>query len=203
MRPPILRRKFVQTCALGLVIEGTIGWQALQGKTLPLPAGVIRPPGALPETQFNAACIRCGLCVQACPFDTLRLAATDMPPAPGTPYFHARDIPCAMCVDIPCLKACPTGALSPKITDINDARMGVAVLSHPGQCNSYIGSSYCNACYRACPLKGTAITLKQGRTPMNGMFTPTVDANVCTGCGQCEKACIAPDAAITVVTRHA
>lgn len=202
MPPPISRRKFIQTCALGLVIEGTIGWRALQGKPPLLPSDAIRPPGALPEAQFNAACIRCGLCAQACPFDTLRLAEMDMPLSPGTPYFHARHIPCAMCTEIPCLQACPAGALSPELTDINHARMGTAVLSHPGQCNSYNGASFCNSCYRACPLKGTAIILKHGRTPMNGMFTPTVDANLCTGCGQCEKACIALDAAITVAARH-
>ena len=34
----------------------------------------LRPPGALPDGRFEAACIRCGQCVQACPYDTLQLA---------------------------------------------------------------------------------------------------------------------------------
>ena len=39
-----------------------------------LPADAIRPPGALDEEDFLAACVRCGLCVRDCPYDTLRLA---------------------------------------------------------------------------------------------------------------------------------
>ncbi|MFZ1606035.1 MAG: 4Fe-4S binding protein, partial [Rhodoferax sp.] len=39
-----------------------------------LPADRIRPPGTLRETEFLDACVRCGLCVQACPYDTLHLA---------------------------------------------------------------------------------------------------------------------------------
>ena len=39
-----------------------------------LPAQALRPPGALPEAEFLAACIRCGLCVRDCPYDTLSLA---------------------------------------------------------------------------------------------------------------------------------
>ena len=33
----------------------------------------LRPPGALGEADFLAACTRCGQCVAACPFDTLTL----------------------------------------------------------------------------------------------------------------------------------
>ena len=38
------------------------------------PVAAIRPPGAIDEDQFLGACVRCGLCVRACPYDTLRLA---------------------------------------------------------------------------------------------------------------------------------
>jgi ferredoxin len=37
-----------------------------------LPATAIRPPGAAVDEQlFQGACIRCGLCVRDCPYDTL------------------------------------------------------------------------------------------------------------------------------------
>ncbi len=76
----------------------------------------IRPPGALDEKEFNAACIKCGQCVRACPYDTLKLANANAIGVPiGTPYFNPRDIPCYMCKDIPCMNACPTGALSPEL----------------------------------------------------------------------------------------
>ena len=31
----------------------------------------LRPPGALAEEAFARACVRCGQCVQACPYNTL------------------------------------------------------------------------------------------------------------------------------------
>lgn len=163
----------------------------------------IRPPGALEGDAFHAACIRCGLCVQACPYDTLRLSGHDGTRRAGTPYFVAREIPCEMCDDVPCVRACPTGALDPALEDIRDARMGVATLSDPRSCNSYTGAGFCNSCYLACPLRDEAITMAWGATKMGGLFTPTVDPDVCTGCGKCEQACIARTAAITVKPRDA
>ncbi|WP_084386681.1 MauM/NapG family ferredoxin-type protein [Castellaniella caeni] len=198
------RRCFVQTGLCGLVVGA--------GATLPLfdlareaRAQVwVRPPGALAEPDFLAACIRCGLCVQACPFETLQLFELNGSADAGTPYFVARSVPCEMCTDIPCLQACPTGALSPALSDIREADMGVAVVSHPDLCNSMIGLAYCDSCFRACPLQGEAIHMAYGETGLGGMFTPVVDPDVCTGCGKCEHACVAqPDAAIRVVPSHA
>ena len=57
-----------------------------------------------------------------------------------------------MCKDIPCVKACPTGALSPALTGISDARMGIAVVD-PASCLSHQGLR-CEVCYRACPEEG-------------------------------------------------
>ena len=64
-----------------------------------------------PERDFLASCVRCGLCVRDCPYDTLKLADLGSGVANGTPFFTARDVPCEMCEDIPCVVACPTGAL--------------------------------------------------------------------------------------------
>ena len=158
----------------------------------------LRPPGAIAEHDFLAACVRCGLCVQACPFGTLRLAHEADPVPQGTPFFRAREVPCEMCDGVPCRAACPTGALAPTLTRIADARIGVAALSKPEGCYSFIGAAVCNSCWRACPLKGRAIVMKRGRTRLGGLFTPTVDPAVCTGCGKCEKACIAVEPVITV-----
>ncbi|OAD23122.1 nitrate reductase, ferredoxin-type protein [Candidatus Thiomargarita nelsonii] len=169
-----------------------------------LPAYAIRPPGALPEEDFLGACIRCGLCVRDCPYDTLRLAELGEKIPLGTPYFLARDIPCEMCEDIPCVKACPTGALEPELTDINDARMGLAVLSDQETCLNFLGLR-CDVCYRVCPLIDEAITLDMQHNRRSGkhaLFLPVVHSEYCTGCGKCERVCVLPVSAIKVLPKQ-
>ncbi len=132
-----------------------------------LPPTAIRPPGALDGEDFLAACVRCGLCVRECPYDTLRLAALGEDVATGTPYFIARHTPCEMCEDIPCVAACPTGALDDALTDIDDARMGLAVLGDQESCLNFLGVR-CDVCYRVCPLIDEAISLEVSRDERAG-----------------------------------
>lgn len=178
---------------LGLAVLGK------QAKTHP--ANMLRPPGAVAEAEFLSACSRCGLCVRDCPYDTLRLSDVAGGPATGTPYFVARDIPCEMCPDIPCVVACPTGALDKKLTDIAEAEMGIAVLVSQETCLNFLGLR-CDVCYRVCPLIDQAITLERRhneRTGKHAMLIPTVHSDKCTGCGKCEKSCVLDEAAIKVL----
>ncbi|RZT91460.1 ferredoxin-type protein NapG [Advenella incenata] len=160
----------------------------------------LRPPGALDEAAFLSACVRCGLCVRACPYDILSLATLDGPAQIGTPYFVARDDPCRMCKDIPCAKACPTGALDSEMARIEDADMGVAVLVGHETCLNYKGLN-CSICYRVCPVRGEAITLETHQINGQQRIIPTVHSDSCTGCGTCEKHCVIKEAAIRVLPR--
>jgi ferredoxin-type protein NapG len=196
------RRQFLadtarMACGVGLLGLG-LGLYARHATALP-PAA-LRPPGALPEPAFSASCIRCGLCVRDCPYDILHLAKPEEPLATGTPYFVARQVACEMCDDIPCVKACPTGALDHALTDINKARMGLAVLVDHETCLNFLGLR-CDICYRVCPAIDKAITLEQRintRTGEHAMFIPTLHSDACTGCGKCEKACPTEVASIKV-----
>jgi len=197
------RRNMLQTAAkrLGAAAVGaTVGYSLLNSRK-PAAAEVLRPPGALPEDQFTAACVRCGLCVKACPYDILKLANWDDPAPAGTPFFTAREDPCRMCEDIPCVDACPTSALDPLLTDIRKADMGLAVLVDHETCLNYKGM-VCAICVQVCPIRGEAITLKLARGE-NGMALqiPVVDSTKCTGCGTCEKYCVLSEAAIKVLPR--
>lgn len=197
------RRRALQGMARHAVgaaaVAATLAAFAEQSKSLP--AVTLRPPGALPEHDFLAACVRCGLCVRDCPYKTLKLAEAGDGPAIGTPYFQAREIPCEMCDDVPCVKACPTGALAPSLTNIDDARMGIASLVGRESCLNMLGLR-CDVCYRVCPLIDKAITLERThntRTQKHAIFEPFVHAEACTGCGKCEKSCVLDTAAIKVL----
>jgi ferredoxin-type protein NapG len=170
------------------------------------PAQALRPPGALAEPDFVGACIRCGLCVRACPPQNLKLsdwgAGMAAQVAIGTPFFEARAIPCEMCEDIPCVKACPTGALDPGLQDITEARMGLAVLIDQESCLNFLGLR-CDVCYRVCPLIDKAISLEKKSNPRSdrhAMLLPTVHADACTGCGKCERSCVLEKPAIKVLS---
>lgn len=197
------RRRFLSDTAktgCGVLLAG-LGIGAYASKSAALPVQALRPPGARAEADFLGACIRCGLCVRDCPFDTLKLATLSDEVVVGTPYFTARDVPCEMCDDIPCVLACPTGALDPTVTNIDDSRMGLAVLIDEETCLNFQGLR-CEVCYRECPLIGEALTLEMAhneRSNMHALFIPTVHSDVCTGCGKCEQVCVLPEAAIKVL----
>ena len=199
------RRRFLREALTaaggGCLLALGAGLHARQASALP--AQAIRPPGALDEEDFLAACVRCGLCVRDCPYGTLRLADMFDPVATGTPFFSARQVPCEMCEDIPCVKACPTGALDRSLTDITKARMGLAVLSDQENCLNFLGLR-CDVCYRVCPVIDKAITLETRHNPRSdrhAMLLPTVHSDACTGCGKCEKSCVLPEPAIKVLPR--
>lgn len=208
------RREFLLKTfkSLGLATAGGLAWGGFieQGRSAPL---ILRPPGAVPEEQFISSCIKCGMCVEACPYDALELAKPGESMPIGTPYFIPRTNPCYMCKDIPCVPACPTGSLDKNLVsekdekgelklNINLARMGLAVLDRD-TCIAYAGIQ-CDACYRTCPLIDRAITIeymRNVRTGKHAMRAPVVHSDACTGCGLCEKACITDKASIFVLPR--
>jgi len=87
---------------------------------------VLRPPGA--RRDFLARCIRCGKCLEACPFDSIRFLGISAGGLVHTPYIDPLKTPCYLCQkrgtdgkDHPvsrylrCGEACPTGALTMKL----------------------------------------------------------------------------------------
>ncbi|SFV57115.1 Ferredoxin-type protein NapG (periplasmic nitrate reductase) [hydrothermal vent metagenome] len=204
------RRKFLLTMArdVGLLAFGGFIWSAYVDEAVANKLA-LRPPGALKGKDFLSTCIKCGLCVEACPYDTLKLASPGENIPIGTPYFEPRDVPCYMCPDIPCVPACPTGALDKESVstdgklDIDKADMGVAIVDTKN-CIAFWGIQ-CDACYRACPVMDKALYLeydKNERTGKHAFLKPVVDPDYCTGCGMCEHACVTKKPAIIVRPRE-
>jgi ferredoxin-type protein NapG len=197
----ISRRGFFARLGQGVALAATGGlvWSYLLTQQARATPFALRPPGALATTDFNARCIKCGQCVDACPYDTLKLATADSGIPIGTPYFIPRHIPCYMCEDIPCVPVCPTGALDHALQNIDDARMGLAVIDIEN-CLSWQGLR-CEICFRECPVQGQAISIEHHprRISKHAMFVPLVHSDACTGCGICEQACPTQKAAIRVL----
>lgn len=152
----------------------------------------MRPPGARTESEFLAACVRCGQCVEVCPFDTLNLADLASGFSAGTPWVDSRAVPCYLCQgedELLCIAACPTGALEPVVEHL-DIRMGTAVIDTE-LCWAHHGT-VCRSCFQACPFPYEAIGFDTS-------LRPVVDNDVCIGCGLCDFACPTEPSAIPIV----
>jgi MauM/NapG family ferredoxin protein len=153
----------------------------------PRPGG-LRPPGAIPEERFLAACTQCRACVEACPHEALALAGPQEAFPEGTPYLpNVAAKPCHLCEDLPCVSACGEGALMPLLPE--DIRMGVAQVD-PAICFAYQGQ-ICDYCIDRCPFPDEAIAPdERGR--------PVVNPDRCVGCGLCAYICVTTPGAIAV-----
>ncbi len=184
-------RRTLLGVAGALLGTGLGAWHKSAG--LPAPSK-LRPPGAGMEGDFLSACIRCGLCIQICPHDSLVSSGPDSWLSLGTPHVLAREQPCKLCEgqesdDMQCIDVCPTDALRP-IDWWDEVRMGVAIIDRD-ICFAYNGTT-CRACWHACPLPDQAITL-------NALMRPEVNADACLGCGMCTHACLTEKTSIPVV----
>ena len=103
----------------------------------------LRPPGALAETDFLGACIKCGQCVQVCPVECIHLADANEGFGSGTPFIDARSQACDFSCDaLSCILACPTGALSHSVRTKEEVRAGVAELTRPDACLARQGKGF-------------------------------------------------------------
>lgn len=142
----------------------------------PVATNRLRPPGAVPEEIFPAKCIRCGRCVEVCPYRSILMLDIRAGVHAGTPLIEAENIPCYLCMK--CVDVCPTGSLT-RVSQEN-TRMGLALVDK-FSCAAWIGTTLCRTCYDKCPYPEKAIRLEQ--------LKPVVEADHCTGCGLCTHGC--------------
>lgn len=148
----------------------------------------LRPPGACSERIFTSLCIRCGKCLEVCPHDSIKLVK-GFGKSRLTPYIDVQNNPCHLCMKCP--PVCPTGALDPKLEDLNKVKMGQAYILK-NKCHNFSDGIMCMTCYDRCPIRGRGIVLDFGITP-----AMTRD---CAGCGVCSYVC--PKDAIIIMPRE-
>jgi ferredoxin-type protein NapG len=134
----ISRRKFLKASTL-VVTGAAVAFGAASVPLLRRNRLLLRPPGALAEDVFLASCIKCGQCLQVCPPQVIKLAGISQGFGIGTPYIIPRQGACILCSGLPCVLACPTGALAHELSLGKDAEMGLAVISNPDTCLSVRG----------------------------------------------------------------
>jgi len=186
------RRTFSYSVAGGLAF----GFLASKTPFPPLQSKhqLIRPPGAIPETQFLAACIRCGECMKSCLTNTLQPSLWESGlEGLWTPRMELRLAPCEQDCNV-CGKVCPTQAIrSLDLEEKRHAKVGTAVLRKE-QCLVWSQNKLCLICDEICPYN--AIVFR----PVEGYRRPVVVASKCNGCGYCEQKCpVRGESAIVVV----
>ena len=140
-----------------------------------------RPPGALPEVAFLAACTRCGACAPVCPPRAIQYLPASAGLAAGTPWIDPASQPCIVCEDMPCVRACPTEALTMPAHGWEGYRLG-RVEFFPERCVTFQGTS-CRVCVDACPVGERALTQDEAGHPV-------LRYEGCVGCGVCARECI-------------
>jgi MauM/NapG family ferredoxin protein len=156
---------------------------------------LIRPPGALPEMEFQARCVRCGECVKGCLTNTLQpLWLESGLSGLWTPAVTARFAGCEQNCNL-CGQICPTGAIraldpeEKKFAKIGTARVITS------RCIAWEQGKRCLICDEICPYNAISSQF----VPGHKVTVPIIDENRCNGCGYCENKCpVTGEAAVVV-----
>lgn len=189
------RRQFLKDLIIAATASATIP-QVVGAGTGHASIRYLRPPGALPEKQFLASCIRCGQCGEVCPNRCISYFGRENGlDSLDTPYIIPREQACILCMK--CGEVCPSGAIRKVERTAGEiiarVKMGKARVDK-NLCLSYQGKT-CGVCYRACLLQDVAIRV--GR-----LEQPEV-LGACVGCGLCERSCIQIPQAIRIIPDYA
>lgn len=130
----------------------------------------LRPPWAVAEPVFVAACSRCGDCVRACPQQLLSAGRG------GYPELSFANAECTFCGD--CARACAPAALDARLP-----RPWTLVASIGDTCLTRRGVE-CRACADPCEVRAIRFRLRVG-----GPAHPELDPADCNGCGACYGSC--------------
>ena len=138
----------------------------------------LRPPGALPESQFIETCERSGNCIVARPARAIFALNQDENSDP-LPYLDPDRQPCVVCDSLACMEGCPSGARQK--TAREEIEIGVAVVN-TGLCLNSEGIE-CKTCIDLCPLGESVIQFEAEVQEV------VVIEEGCIGCGVCQHHC--------------
>jgi ferredoxin len=198
----LTRRTVLAAAAVGVASVPFFRAQA-HGKS-PSP-WLIRPPGALPESEFLARCTRCGECMRVCIANGLQPTTFEAGlEGLWSPVLVSRigycEYNCTLCGQV-----CPTGAIRRMpVEEKRKVKLGLAEVDR-SHCLPWKGESDCIVCEEHCPTPKKAIVFREETAvtrdgSLKPFKRPWIDERECIGCGICETRCPLPDRSAIVVT---
>ncbi|WP_085441316.1 ferredoxin-type protein NapF [Magnetofaba australis] len=149
--------------------------QLLRGAITRPATSAIRPPWALDESAFLTTCTRCDDCIAVCHAKIIRRGDG------GYPEISFKRAGCDFCGD--CLIACKPAALWRDPNQPENALPWSLQITIAPQCLPLNGV-VCRSCGEACEPRAIHFKLSIG-----GRAEPRLDADQCTGCGECFSVC--------------
>ena len=181
----VAARKFIFPNAKYSAIKGATG------KDTP-----ILPPGARNIEAFKDACTACHACVAACPNKIIKPASfeygIDGIMLPTVKYDKKY---CSYECNA-CSQTCPHGALKHlSLEEKQKTQIALAVYD-PSSCIIVTEGLQCGACSRNCPAGAITMVSNPGAPDI---LVPSINPDLCVGCGACEYACPAVPRAISIL----
>ncbi|MDW7979152.1 MAG: 4Fe-4S binding protein [Verrucomicrobiales bacterium] len=162
----VTRRGFLVAAVSGAASVPALRLSGLTARNWP--AVLVRPPGALEESEFLDRCIKCGQCMRVCPTNVVQPALLEAGlEGLWTPILNFRigtsgcQLTCVACSNV-----CPTGALRPlsleerlgvgQFEAAGPIRLGTAFIDR-GRCLPWAMDAPCLVCQENCPVSPKAI----------------------------------------------
>ena len=161
------------------------GLAEIEEKRVPHRETPLTPPGSVSARNMQKHCTACQLCVSVCPNNVLR-PSTDPTRFMQPEMSFERGFCRPECTR--CSQVCPTAAIRAiEKEDKTAIRIGRAVWIE-ANCIPVAKGDRCGICARSCDAKAIMMvdyTTADGRK----VKAPTIDAERCIGCGECEYIC--------------
>jgi len=161
------------------------GLAEIEDKVAPERQTPLTPPGSLSFDNLSTRCTGCQLCISECPNNVLR-PSTDLMHLmqPTMSYENGYCRPeCTRCSDV-----CPAGAIKPLDNiEKSSVQIGHAVWIKKN-CVVITDEVSCGNCARHCPT-GAITMVSLDPDNEKSPLIPTVNENICIGCGACEYVC--------------
>jgi len=153
----------------------------------------LTPPGSISAENLLQHCTSCQLCISKCPTNVLKPAFLEyglsgmMQPVMSFDKGFC-NFNCTVCSN-----TCPNGAIKPLTVEEKHRTQVGRVVFIKENCIVTNRERSCGACSEHCPTQAVSMV------PYKGWITiPSVNPDICIGCGGCEFVCPAPEKAIYV-----